>query len=567
MRQYLAIGTFVIGLVFAVSVLVATPSSIAYAAAAQAAANPCAVPVSIEKYGVKPFKNPPEVVSQNGVLTATLDIRYTDSSTTKIGKCGLELRSYNGGIVGPTLKVKPDDLMKLTVKNDLPAIVAPCVSSNGDKHEMAMMEPPDIYNVTNLHTHGLHVSPGNNPNGTHQDNVLVTICPGTTAEYEIHIPANHPPGTFWYHAHVHGSTAIQVSSTMVGAIIVEGGLDNVPQIKAAKDQIFVLQQISYGPDGKIEDAGEMYENWENTGSRTMVNGQLVPLVVMRPLEIQRWRLIHAGVDQSLYLKANGGALHEIATDGNALGRIDTWRSALELEPGYRSDVLFKAPKNPGRDYLRSGAISAQKSLLYQTSTDEKIKSEVEGTPENNIVAIDVRGEEHDMPLPSPDELRPLAPYKPIAARELTGAEQDVTFAVEPATCGSTGPCERCTPKSDDDKECTDKFMVDWYVYPNGPTRTLKLGTASRWTLAVADTSEGQAHPFHIHVNPFEMVRLGPNGRDETVWKDTLMVREGEALKYRTILSRYEDFTGAFVLHCHILPHEDKGMMQDVEIVN
>jgi FtsP/CotA-like multicopper oxidase with cupredoxin domain len=62
------------------------------------------------------------------------------------------------------------------------------------------------------------------------------------------------------------------------------------------------------------------------------------------------------------------------------------------------------------------------------------------------------------------------------------------------------------------------------------------------------------------------VRQGPNGRDETVWKDTLMIREGAPLKYRVLLSRYEDYTGAFVLHCHILPHEDKGMMQTVEIV-
>ena len=136
MRKYLAIWSFAVGVVLSVLALAVTPASSADAAAT---APPCAVPVSIEKYGVKPFKNPPVISSVNGILTATLDIKYTESSTTKIGKCGLKLRSYNGGIVGPTLKVKPGDVMKLTVTNDLPAIDSPCVSNNGDQHAMEMM--------------------------------------------------------------------------------------------------------------------------------------------------------------------------------------------------------------------------------------------------------------------------------------------------------------------------------------------------------------------------------------------------------------------------------------------
>ena len=144
----------------------------------------------------------------NGFLTATLTIGYTNPATTKIGQCGVTLRSYNGGLVGPTLIVKPGDTIKLIVRNNLPRDPM-CKSSNGHSQEMGMMGPPAIYNVTNLHTHGLHVSPGDNPNGSHQDNIFVTICPGgDAAPYEIHIPPNHPSGTFWYHAHVHGSTAI-----------------------------------------------------------------------------------------------------------------------------------------------------------------------------------------------------------------------------------------------------------------------------------------------------------------------------------------------------------------------
>jgi FtsP/CotA-like multicopper oxidase with cupredoxin domain len=353
---------------------------------------------------------------------------------------------------------------------------------------------------------------------------------------------------------------------MEGAIIVKGGLDNVPQIKAAADQIFVLQQISYNQDGKIVDENAMYDDWERTGENTMVNGQLVPLIQMHEGEVQRWRLIHAGVDQSLYLNTTGGPLYEIATDGNALGRIDTWHKNLELEPGYRSDVLFKAPMRPGRYYLFAGAVTAEKSLLFLTHPGALKTGDVEGTPAKYIVAINVTNVSGNMPLPTEAQLKPLAPYKPITRNELTGVPQKVEFAAENATCQGTSQCKPCTPKGDDDPDCTNKFMVDWYVYPNGPTRQLKLNTASSWTISIPPSSEGQAHPFHVHVNPFELVRQGPDGKDETVWKDTLMIREAAPLKYRVLLSRYEDYTGAFVLHCHILPHEDKGMMQTVEIV-
>src|SRR5262249_14394055 len=107
------------------------------------------------------------------------------------------------------------------------------------------------YNTTNLHTHGLHVSPAGN-----SDNVLLDVMPGTTQDFEIRIPANHPAGTFWYHAHRHGSVAAQVASGMSGAIIIEGGMDAVPEIAAAggsHDRVMLLQQIPYViPPGETE---------------------------------------------------------------------------------------------------------------------------------------------------------------------------------------------------------------------------------------------------------------------------------------------------------------------------
>jgi len=549
-------------------------------ATAPGIANPCAYQgIDIDKYGLKPFQDAPVIHSgDDHVLRAELDVRYTDPSTATIAGCPVKLRTYNGVLVGPTLRIKPGDTMEITLKNDLPGDSTPCHKA-APKHmaitEMAMVPAPAVYSVTNLHTHGLHVSPSGS-----SDNVFLEICPTETQHFEIHVPKDHPPGTFWYHSHVHGSTALQVSSGMAGALIIEGGLDDVAEIKAAKEKTFLLQQITYDETGTLENYNNFGPGgWAATKRSVTVNGQIAPLFTMAPGEVQRWRFIHGGVRESLLLYvandngAGGGALNEIATDGNALGRIDSWRTPLEMEPGYRSDVLFKAPQLPAgqssvRYYIFSTPIVGTRSLSFRAIPGNPAAFTAALNtvqPRGVIAAIDVQGTPVDMPLPNAAELAPLAPYQPIKDSELTGDPQSVSFSIQSMDCSGAGPCQTCPPG----KKCAISFMVDHYQYPVGPVRKLTLGKASQWTLEVDDASLAPEHPFHIHVNPFEMLRAGPDGSDETVWKDTLLVHQAKdmPLKYRLVRSRYTDFDGKFVLHCHILDHEDGGMMQEVDIVN
>jgi FtsP/CotA-like multicopper oxidase with cupredoxin domain len=552
-----------------------------HAAALKAAAyipNPCVYKdIDIGQFGLKPFEDAPVIRSgDDHVLRADLDVRYTEPTATTIAGCPVRLRTYNGALVGPTLRVKPGDTMEINLRNDLPGDSTPCHKAPkrmAMMAGMAMVPAPAVYNVTNLHTHGLHVSPSGN-----SDNVLLEICPTETKHFEIHIPKDHPPGTFWYHSHVHGSTALQVSSGMAGALIIEGGLDDVPEIKTAKEKTFLLQQITYDQNGVLEDYSNFGPGgWAATKRSVTVNSQIAPLITMQPGEVQRWRFIHGGVRESLLLYVatdkgtSGGALNEIATDGNALGRIDAWSSPLEMEPGYRSDVLFKAPALPPgqtsvRYYIFSTPILGARSLSFRA--DRRNPAAFTAAlntvqPKGVIAAIDVAGAPVNMPLPSAAELAPLAPYQPIKDSELTGEPQSVSFSIQSMDCsGPGGQCQPCPPG----KTCVISFMVDHYEYPNSPVRQLKLGTASQWTIAVDPNSLAPEHPFHIHVNPFEMVRQGPDSSDETVWKDTLLIHQTTALKYRTLRSRYTDFDGKFVLHCHILDHEDGGMMQEVDIV-
>jgi FtsP/CotA-like multicopper oxidase with cupredoxin domain len=343
-------------------------------------------------------------------------------------------------------------------------------------------------------------------------------------------------------------------------LIVEGNLDQLPEIAPAEEKIFVFQQISYGEDGRIRDYGRFGPGgWQKTGRQITINGQLAPKITMRPGEVQHWRFIHAGIRETIdaQLQKGKGALngnetiqpvsqenliklHEIAVDGIPLGHLDSW-DAVELQPGYRSDVLVKIDQ-PG-DYqlvdLPSKGLTGPEPMGHLLATVE-----VKGSPVN-------------MSLPSNAELAAVKAAEvpvDITDQEVTG-KQNVVFNLF------------CQP-STDCSGAVNAVVFDVNDTPfNDPkqrTRILVLGKTEEWTLAVGKTpSSVPGHPFHIHINPFQHTRLSPDGKNETIWRDTLLVVQGKPEKVRT---RYSDFDGQFVLHCHILDHEDGGMMELLNVV-
>lgn len=508
--------------------------------------------VDIQRYGLRPFANPAVVSSEDGVLTTTLTVEYAEHN---IGGCDTHLRTYNGERVGPTLKLKPGDTLRIKLKNNLPNCDPDdperCGHSDGQG-----MNTPGNFNITNLHTHGFHVSPAGN-----SDNVLLQIKPGIEFDYEIKVPANHPAGTFWYHAHVHGSTALQVSSGMAGAIVIEGGLDDLPAVKEMEDKVFVFQQVAYDCTGVIES----YESdcpdgigafgpgeWEKMNRPILINGQIVPIITLRPGEIQRWRLIHAGVRETILLRVEDSRgygrekLNEVAVDSLATGRMDAWPK-VELQPGYRSDVLYRAPLEVGEYWLMDVEASAEQSLLGVTE------------PENTLAKIIVAGNPVSMNLPKPEALKSVKAMKDFTEKEIKalpetkspmmfylGAREDVPES-------ACGPFERKAGGAP-------IFSINGFPFGEAEPRELTLNTAEKWTLCTRGLAP--AHPFHIHVNPFQVERLGPTGKTQMVWRDTLLVRSS---RDEVIYTRYEDYIGEFVLHCHILDHEDQGMMEIVKI--
>ena len=309
---------------------------------AQSAPQPFAAPPTLQEKAVpgKAFAltvaAPPHGCNPSGDIThdgnlVTLDLHVIEQ-LNKIYNPGtssmddVQLRSYGGCLTGPLIEVHPGNTLRVYLDNDLDkqAPTAPACPDGG----------PPCFNIINLHFHGLHVSPAGN-----SDNVLLNIAPKTKFEYEVNVPPDHPSGTFWYHAHRHGSTSLQVASGASGVLIVRGDrpytgyapgdVDTILHDGAGKpftEQIALFQQIPYAcfadandqkiitnPDGTwlcpaghtgvVENFGEQLSSptvWDNSGRFTSINGVVQPAITnVAAGEIQRWRMIHGGIHDTV----------------------------------------------------------------------------------------------------------------------------------------------------------------------------------------------------------------------------------------------------------------------------
>ena len=142
------------------------------------------------------------------------------------------------------------------------------------------------------------------------------IKPGEERQYEYFIREDHPAGTYWYHPHLHGSSAMQVGSGMAGALIIEGPIDEVPEIAAAAEKIFVFQAPIYDKvTGKLEDFGQVGNITVNEPP-FVINGVRVPRIVMKSGEVQKWRFLNAGTFKMLNLSLDDHTLYQYSHDGN-----------------------------------------------------------------------------------------------------------------------------------------------------------------------------------------------------------------------------------------------------------
>lgn len=524
--------------------------------------------------------------------------------------------------VAPTIVTRPGDTVRVSLNNELQP-EPNCKPSN--------INTPHCFNSTNLHSHGLWVSPSGN-----SDNVLITIRPKVAFEYEYNIPATHPAGTFWYHPHLHGSTALQVSSGMAGALIIRGERPPTPVAtgdidtllrnddgSAYRERLVLLQQVAYAcrenPDdpkspikknadgtwacgendiGTIENYDQLgFGVWGPSGRYTSINGQIMPRFTGAVAgRVERWRNVHAGIRDSVNLQfvrmrpsadplslrtlkshaqwisqnCTGEPLtqFEIASDGLTHAKA-IQRTATLLQPGYRSDLLMVFPE-AGEYCVIDGNLTAGSSVSGEAESRRLLGTVVVGAGEP--VSGDPQAWLQSRLVASAERWMP----DDVKARVIAGLRDDLRLgAFVPHATITT---QELTPDSGQHVEFSiagGKFMVNGVAYKPDEARDLILGQVEEWTL----TSKSGGHPFHIHVNPFEVSRIIQDSTQKDVslpgsgdpdyagtkgiWKDTLFVKQGYTLYVRT---RYQRYIGEYVLHCHILDHEDQGMMQNVRVL-
>lgn len=456
---------------------------------------------------------PPEVRSQDHVAALTLHaIR---------GKEGRDSFAFNGQMVPPIIRVSPGDTLRITYVNDLPqpsgeqCSIGPCM------------------NMTNLHFHGLGISPK-----APEDDVLGMIAmPGQTLNYTVHIPLDQVPGLYWYHTHPHGESEQQALDGMSGAIIVEGMERYAPMVRGLPERILILRGPAIKQDAngqlavqKVEAAVTGCGNSESPERVLTINGGLRPKINIAPGERQFWRIVNASADRYADVQLDGESWQIVALDGMPLAYHNPEHPVrvtdhVLLSPASRLEAVVTGPPEGSRATLRTRCVDAGPD---GDSTPAMVLADIVTTPSSSRRQTSVVSDR-----------RPAAYRRPqLASLESSPPRFVATFT--------------------EDKKA---FYINGQRYePDAkPMTEAVVGTYQHWRV-VNQTRE--LHPMHLHQVHFLVYAVNGTKLPNPEWVDTANVPYGGSI------DMIVDFTnpairGMSVFHCHLLNHEDKGMMAKI----
>ncbi|MBO9422990.1 multicopper oxidase domain-containing protein [Labrenzia sp. R4_2] len=384
-----------------------------------------------------------------------------------------------------------------------------------------------------VHWHGLIV-PGDQDGGPHQP-----ISPG--GKWSVNLEVDQPPATLWYHSHSHRRTAVQVYHGLAGMMILTDGLDKergLPNSYGTDDLALVFQDRRFGSDGKLSyDLGMMDLMHGFTGEVATVNGQ-IDAVATVPRGVARLRLLN-GSNARIYelFIDDGRPMHLIATDGGYIPEPIELDS-LTLSPGERAEVLIDfSDGNPITIYSRDdpnqgpagmmGRVRGLYDTLFASSfpilsipVDDRIPARVTKIPD----ALDGNS---------------------IAQERESGRTRSLTLNMGMRRMMRSGQSELPFFAINNNAYEIDKLNF-----------SVPIGSTERWIIR----SEMLSHPFHVHGTRFQVVsENGSDPRPEYAgWKDTVLVSGSVELKMSFDKPARPD--KPFMFHCHILEHEDNGMM-------
>ncbi|HTU81385.1 MAG TPA: multicopper oxidase domain-containing protein [Candidatus Acidoferrales bacterium] len=494
-------------------------------------------------------QNPAEIRSTNGTLIFNV-VAQQNAST------GNPELTYNGSTTPPTLRVLPGDTLLVNLTNDLPPPPASATYSN----------------ATNLHFHGMHVS----PNAPADDSIDMLAAPGQVLHYRVPIPANAPPGLFWYHSHAHGEAERQNLAGMSGALIVDGIATYAPAVSALPERVLMIRDVEPAgqplPGASRTEMAAMrwsmqhpgggrnpyaaidpnYRTFKRPATDTHCQGNEVPVldwtinglptadqnqlptIGIRPGERQFWRVVNAGSDTWLDLAVDHASLEIVAIDGVPISEGSNAPAQMSvpnwiLPPASRVEFIVTGPAAGSSSYLRT--------LCFD-----------------------------DGPAGAPMPAFELARLDPDAAPAAMTMQR--VLAKRPPAMHNAAYVKAHKIARTQTVYYSDQNTINGVAYdPSAPPLFYaQSGTVEEWTIV---NNSAQGHTFHIHQVHFLVESINGIKQSQQFLMDNVNVppATGTGPGMVKVLIDFTDplIVGTFLLHCHVLSHEDGGMMAKIRV--
>lgn len=361
----------------------------------------------------------------------------------------------------------------------------------------------------NIHYHGLETSPLDN-----HDNIHISVKPGETFDYEVTVPEFQPPGIYWYHDHTHGISQRNVMEGLSGLLIVEGFAEQFSKLAGVKEQLLVLKDYEFD-DSKDPVIGDYYHN--NIQS---INGQTFSKIHMHPGETQLWRLSNQSSNLYFHLSMKGHTFRIIGVDGRATLK-ETETNTLDIPPAVRMEVLVDAGEPGVYDLVSEKVLTGNGENRALNRVLGQV--EVSGAPGHTVPTLYGFPDEKDLRKTKIDESRTIV---------FSQLNDDKNYFVN----GRRFDAKR----------------IDMRI---------PLGNTEEWTIK---NDSDDMHVFHIHQVSFQITEVDGKPQNFNGYVDNVRVPERSSVK---IIIPFTNplIVGQFVMHCHVLKHEDNGMMAHIEI--
>ncbi|HEY1614219.1 MAG TPA: multicopper oxidase domain-containing protein [Rhizomicrobium sp.] len=514
-------------------------------------------------------KTPPDLYSSNGVLAVSLNYFTSLDKLNRTRFCFVT----PDGKESPTLHVLPGDTIQIALTN----MVSQQAEGGSYDSEVVSNDRTrcGAKNMTlssvNIHFHGTNTSPK-----CHSDDVIHTLVnSGETFTYNVKIPTDEPPGLYWYHPHVHGISAAAVNGGASGAIIVEGIAKFQPAVKGLPQRLLIIRDESLAHPPKLNKGAPNAPFWDiSLNYVPIAYPRYIPSIIKMHAGAQEfWRVVNASADSitDVQLQYDGVAqpLQIVGFDGVPTGSQDGKHKGSIIT---QTDILI--PPAGRAEFIVTGPTSTvTNATLYTLGIASGPAGD--SLPKRPLAKIETTTDPHWLPAvverTSPyngDRFANLADAKVTAHRTLYFSEVQIRAHYPPG--GHDAKLKRVPGGGGVEFFITvDGQQPTLYNVQNPPAIVTHKGAVEDWTI---QNRSPEHHEFHMHQIHYLLMAINgvPVPKDQQQFYDTYQVPYWTGTgPYPSITVRM-DFRGAvvgeFVYHCHILDHEDGGMMANIRVL-